>query len=361
MKQYYIGIDLHSNNLHLAVMDAVGQRHRHRKLPCDLARVLDFLKPYEQQIQLIVVESTYNWYWLVDGLGQRDYPVVLANPAQMPQYQGLKHSQDDDDAYWLAEMARLDILPTGYIYEPEQRSVRDLLRRRMLLVQQRTSLILSFKGLHARTHGQAPKLSEVKQLDADQAAAAFASNGDQLSARIQITLIGHYAQQISALEKEVLGQMKATPLYARLQSIPGIGKILGLTIALETGDITRFADAGHFASYCRTVEGKRYSNEKVKGRNNRKCGNRYLSWAFVEAAHCSRRHDAQCAAFFAKKKRQRNTAVATKALGCKLAKAAWWIMKDGRPYDRQKMFGPETSQPLPEATLPAGGPSHHPD
>jgi len=339
MNQYYIGIDLHSNNLHLAMKDQDGKRRLHKKLPCDLNQVLEFLRPYREAIRTIAVESTYNWYWLVDGLREHDYPVLLANPAQIHQYQGLKQSKDIDDAYWLAEMARLDILPTGYLYDPKLRSVRDLLRRRMLLVHQRTGLILSFKGLHARTHGHAPKLAEVKRLAPEEAAAGFEREGDQLAARVQVTLLEHFDEQIALIEREVLRRVKATPLFQRLQSIPGIGKILGMTIALETGDITRFPSPGDFASYCRTVESKRWSNQKVKGRNNGKCGNRHLAWAFVEAAHCSRRFDERCAAFFEKKKRQRNTAVATKALGCKLAKAAWWIMKEGTAYDAGRMFG----------------------
>ncbi|RMF11452.1 MAG: IS110 family transposase [Alphaproteobacteria bacterium] len=339
MNKYYIGIDLHSNNLHLAMKDQDGNRQLHKKLPCDLDQVLAVLKPHRKTIKTVAVESTYNWYWLVDGLRENDYPAVLANPAQINQYQGLKQTKDVDDAYWLAEMARLDILPTGYIYDPQLRSVRDLLRRRTQLVHQRTGLIVSFKSLHARTLGATPRLAEVKSLEPEKAAASFDREGDQLTAQVQVTMIGHLDEQIAIIERAVLRQTKPTALYQRLQSIPGIGKILGMTIALETGEIERFPSAGDFASYCRTVDSKRWSNEKVKGRNNGKCGNKYLAWAFVEAAHSSRRYDEKCAAFYEKKKQQRNTAVATKALGCKLAKAAWWIMKEGTTYDARRMFG----------------------
>src|SRR5204863_2589543 len=107
------------------------------------------------------VESTFNWYWLVDGLKAASYPVVLANPAKIDQYSGIKHADDKNDAFFLAELCRLEILPTGYIYDPELRPVRDLLRRRLSLVHQRTALLLSFKSLYARTTGQAlPLLSE---------------------------------------------------------------------------------------------------------------------------------------------------------------------------------------------------------
>lgn len=80
------------------------------------------------------------------------------------------------------------------------------------------------------------------------------------------------------------------------------------------------------------------SNSKVKGRRNGKCGNKYLAWAFVEAAHLAKRFDPSCRSFFERKKGQRNTTVATKALACKLAKAAWWVMKTNEPYQSQRMF-----------------------
>ena len=124
-----------------------------------------------------------------------------------------------------------------------------------------------------------------------------------------------------------------------LESLPGVGQILGLTIALESDDPTRFATAGHFASYCRTVQSRRQTNNKQKGHNNRKCGNKHLAWAFVEAAQFARRFDPQCRQFYETKKQKRNVAVATKALACKLSKAAWHIMNEDVDYDPQRVFG----------------------
>lgn len=121
----------------------------------------------------------------------------------------------------------------------------------------------------------------------------------------------------------------------------GIGKILGMTITLEVGEIERFKSAGHFASYCRAVESKRTSNEKGKGQNNRKCGNKYLSWAFVEAANFARRYDERCRRWYDRKASQTNTVIATKALACKLAKAAWHVMAHKTDYDRRRMLPEE--------------------
>ncbi len=162
-KTLMAGIDLHSNNLMIGIVDGEGRRIRHQKLECDLKEILKFLRPYQRRLKSVAVESTYNWYWLVDGLQAADYPVVLANPAKIEQYSGIKHADDRNDAYFLAELQRLNILPTGYIYDAALRPVRDLLRRRVSLVQQRTALVLSFKSLYTRMTGQTMSLSRVKK------------------------------------------------------------------------------------------------------------------------------------------------------------------------------------------------------
>jgi len=164
------GIDLHSNNALCGLMDESGRRLVHKKLPCELPAILQLLEPYKDRIATVAIESTYNWYWLADGLQDHGYPVVLANPARMKPYDGLKHTDDVSDAYFLTELLRLGILPTGHLYDRKHRPVRDLLRRRLLLVRQRTSLILSFKSLNERTLGQRVPLSRVKTMSAEDAA-----------------------------------------------------------------------------------------------------------------------------------------------------------------------------------------------
>ena len=130
MKKVVAGVDLHSNNLVIGIMDMDGKRLASQKLDCDLRQVVKFLAPFKKRLEKMAVESTYNWYWLVDGLQALSYPVVLANPAGMEQYNGIKHADDTNDAFFVAELLRLNILPTGHIYDADLRPVRDLLRRR---------------------------------------------------------------------------------------------------------------------------------------------------------------------------------------------------------------------------------------
>jgi hypothetical protein len=149
----YSAADLHSNNHLLAIIDEQDKRVLEKRLPNDLATTLQTLEPYRAGIVGIAVESTFNWYWLVDGLIEAGYTVKLVNTSKVRQYEGLKYTDDRHDAFWLAHQMRLGILPTGYIYPKEQRAVRDLLRERRRLVRQRTtvSLVLSFPtgGLNA--------------------------------------------------------------------------------------------------------------------------------------------------------------------------------------------------------------------
>jgi transposase len=340
------GIDLHSNNLFCAIIDMEGKRLLEKKLPCELGPVMAALKPFQERLDTIAVESTYNWYWLVDGLQDAGYSTVLANPAKINQYNGLKHTDDRSDAFFLAELLRLKILPTGYICDRKWRAVRDLLRRRLLLVGKRTSLILSLKSMHARVLGRDLPLKQLKTMEVQKVEALFEHPADQVAAHCELELIQQLDRNIEKIEKTVLAVVKHLPRYKALQTLPGVGIILGLTITLETAEVKRFATPGDYASYCRCVDAKRLSNSKKKGQNNGKCGNKYLSWAYVEAANFAKRHDQQCRRFYDRKTAKTNSIIATKALACKLAKAAWHVMSQETPYDPQRVFPGEKKSAL---------------
>ncbi len=123
----YGGLDLHSTNVVIQLINEKDEVMYRKKLGCDLDRILAGLEPFKETIEGLAVESTFNWYWLVDGLMDVGYPVQLVNTAAVKQYEGLKYTDDDSDAFWLAHLMRLGILPTGYIYPKATRGVRDLL------------------------------------------------------------------------------------------------------------------------------------------------------------------------------------------------------------------------------------------
>ena len=160
----YAGIDLHSSNSFVGVINDQNERLYGSKLPNDLNGILAALDPFKDNLEKVIVESTYNWYWLVDGLIEAGYKVSLANPSAMTQYVGMKYSDDRSDSFWLAHQELLGILPTGYIYPKEGRPLRDLLRRRLLFVRHRTSHVLSLQSMITRHLGDRLKGREIKSL-----------------------------------------------------------------------------------------------------------------------------------------------------------------------------------------------------
>ena len=172
----YGGIDLHSNNSVINLVDEKGKVVFKKRIVNDLSTIITHLDSYFDAIVGLVVESTYNWYWLVDGLMEAGYKVHLANTAAIQQYSGLKHGDDDSDANWLANMLRLAILPEGYIYPKEERMVRDLLRKRLQLVQQNTLNLLSIQGLYVRHLNNRLSGNKLKQLTPEQLALDFADS-----------------------------------------------------------------------------------------------------------------------------------------------------------------------------------------
>ena len=334
----YSAADLHSNNHFLTIIDEQDKRILEKRLPNELAVTLKTLEPYRAALAGIAVESTFNWYWLVDGLMEAGYSVSLVNTSKACQYEGLKYTDDRSDAFWLAQQMRLGILPTGYIYPKQQRAVRDLLRERRRLVRQRTTNVLSTQStLWRHTAIRVPS-----KVILGQKAASWPELSD---ANIELGIQAHRAtievlnKQIELIERTVLKSLKPKAEYQMLLTVPGIGPVIAWTIVLEAGDLTRFENVGHFASYCRCVNSERRSNDKKKGKNNAKNGNPYLAWAFYEAAHFGIQFLPSAKRFYEKKAAQRNPILAMKALSNKIARACYYVMRDRVPFDPVRLFG----------------------
>jgi transposase len=334
----YGGIDLHSNNSVIALTDETDRIVYRKRLANDEERILEELDPSQEAIHGLVVESTYNWYWLVDALMAAGYQVHLANTAAIVQYSGLKYSDDDTDAAWLAKLLRLGLLPEGYIYPKAERAVRDLLRRRLSLVHQHTANLLAVQNLFSRNRGRSISANEARRLTPESVAELVADAN--LALAIQSTVLVMRGQQaaIQLLERQAWLQTKETPAWRALLSVSGIGRILGLTILLETGPIERFADVGHYASYCRCVGSTHVSNGKQKGKGNTKNGNKYLAWAYVEAANFAVRYNPQIKRYYQRKRAKTKGVVAIKAVAHKLARACYHMLREGSAFDVNRAF-----------------------
>lgn len=334
----YCGIDLHSNNSVISIIDDNDHVRFEKRLPNDIVRILEVLTPYKQDLAACVVESTYNWYWLVDQLIAEGFTVKLAHTTAIPQYSGLKHSNDQTDARHLAHLLRLGILPEGYIYPAEQRALRDLLRRRLLFVRQRTLHLLSLQSLITRQTGQNLSSNQIQSLDDQQLDQLF-TPPLRLGAQLSYLAMEWHAQAIKLIERDIHKQLGSSESYDLINSIPGVGKVLASTIVLETGDIERFPGPGNYASYARCVGADKVSNGKIKGHGNAKSGNKYLSWAFMEAAHFSAIWSPAIKHFYQKRQRTRHVMIAKKTIANKLARACYFMLKRRERFNEQRAFG----------------------
>ncbi|OGB25600.1 MAG: hypothetical protein A3I66_13455 [Burkholderiales bacterium RIFCSPLOWO2_02_FULL_57_36] len=161
----FCGIDLHSNNSFLVISDEHDKVLYSKRHPNNLEEICAVLSPYKTNLFGVVVESTFNWYWLVDGLQEAGYCVHLANTTAIKQYDGLKHRGDESDARHLAHLLRLGLLPEGHIMPKAMRAVRDLARKRMQLVQQRTVQILSTETIFDQQCGKHLNSNDIKKLN----------------------------------------------------------------------------------------------------------------------------------------------------------------------------------------------------
>src|SRR5919109_3419277 len=335
----YGGIDLHANNSVIVLLNEQDEVIYRKRLSNDLPAILEQLAPYHAEVKGLVVESTYNWYWLVDGLMDAGYRVHLANPAAMQQYNGLKYTDDYSDAHWLAHVLRLGVLPEGYIYPKAARAVRDVLRKRSHLVRQQTANVLSLQNILVRNTGIRLSAKRIHALTLEEVERLLPEPDQVLAVTSSLALLHCLGQQIQTLAKAVSKRLKHTPAYAQLLTVDGIGTILAQTIVLETGAIGRFPTVGHYASYCRCVGSTKISNGKRKGQGNGKNGNPYLDWASMEAAQFAIRCSPTVQRFYQRKQAKSHLMIARKAVAHKLARACYYMMRDLVPFEVHKAFG----------------------
>ncbi len=335
----YVGMDLHATNTYVGMVDEENNVLYKQRFKNELPLILSALDLFKKDIQGVVVESTFNWYWLVDGLMDQGYRVHLANVSAIKQYEGLKQIDDKRSAFWLANLLRLGILPTGYIYPKEGRPTRDLLRKRLQLVRHRTSHVLSVKNILARNLGLRMKSEDIKKITDAEVKRFFPDREMQTAVFSSVGLIRHLEEEIDTIERMITRKLNVRKEFARLMTVPGIGKILTLTIMLEVGNIHRFPTVGDYSSYCRCVKSIRTSAGKIIGYGNRRNGNKYLSWAYIEAAQAARRFHETARSYYEKKMARTNRIVAIKALSHKLTRASYYVMRDQVVYDPARLFG----------------------
>ena len=211
----YGAIDLHSNNNVTALIDDKDKVVYQKRLSNDLPLILGQLSPHASSIEGIVVESTYNWYWLVDGLMDKEYRVHLANTAAIQQYEGVNYTDDDSDARWLAHLFRLGVLPEGYIYPKEGRAVGIYCASAASLCTKRPPS-LSIQNLYSRNTGQSISANRIKQLSSEKVDALFPNPDLAIAVKANLAVMRSLETEIAILKRIVKERIKLKPAYRYL-------------------------------------------------------------------------------------------------------------------------------------------------
>jgi transposase len=338
---FYCGIDLSARDSHICVVDDNLSIHLQLKAANELTCISTLLDPFMPDLQ-IVVESTFNWYWLVDGLQALGFNLSLAHTLGLTMITLAKVKTDPRDAFALAKLLRAGLIPKAYIYPASSRPVRDLLRRRLKAVALRAQEYGSLRQLLLRQGILSTSRNEIMLADDSDLNAWFSHPLVVLAAAQQLERIHLLTGQIQELEQQILNLTRDKVDYKRLLEIAGIGKILALTILYEIGEITRFKDVRHFSSYCRLAPGVAQSGAVSRRGRASKQGNAYLKSAFNQAAvvavrcypaikRCYQRH-LQCHGGSARK------LVAYNVIAHKLAQAVYVVLKQGADYNQELLF-----------------------
>jgi transposase len=260
---------------------------------------------------------------------------VLGHALYMKAIHGGKAKHDKLDAQKIAVLLRGGMLPQAYVYPEEMRATRDLLRRRLHLTRTRAELLT-----HVQQTNWQYNLPELGQKIAYKAnrhgvAARFPDPAVQTSVEGDLALIDCYDQLLREVDLTIVQtakQQDAQTLY-RLQSVPGIGKILSLVLLYEIHDITRFPRVQDVVSYCRLVKCAKESAGKRYGTSGTKIGNAYLKWAFSEAAVLFLRNNPAGQKYLARLEKKHGQGKALMVLAHKLARAVYYMLKRDVVFD----------------------------
>ena len=337
--RYYCGIDLHVRTMYVCILDAAGQVLLHQNLPAKPDALLEAVAPYRDDL-VVCCECIYTWYWLADLCAREGICFVLGHALFMKAIHGGKAKNDKIDAHKIARLLRGGMLPQAYVYPAGMRATRDLLRRRLHLVRKRGQLLA-----HIQMTNQAHNLPAFAKRIAYPSnrvgiAEHFEDRVVQKSIAVDLALLERYDALVSDLELYLVRQVKQQEPqgFQLLRSIPGIGRVLALTILYEIHDIRRFDRVQEFASYARLVKCAKESAGKKHGTSGAKMGNVHLKWAFSEAAVLFVRHCHEVKPMLTRWETQHGKGKALSILAHKLGRAAYYVLLREKAFDRQRFL-----------------------
>jgi transposase len=336
---FYCGIDLHARTMYLCILSQDGEVMLHRNMPAAPEPFLKAVAPYRDGL-VVAVECIFTWYWLADLCAREGIPFVLGHALYMNASHGGKAKNDKIDSQKIAVLLRGGMLPQAYVYPAAMRATRDLLRRRVHLTRKRAELLGHIQNTNSQYN--LPEIGKkiAYKANRDGVAERFPAPAVQKSIEVDLALIGYYDQLLSDVELTIVQTAKqhdAHTLY-RLQSVPGIGKILSLVLLYEIHDIRRFPRGQDFVSYCRLVKCAQESAGKRYGTSGAKIGNAYLKWAFSEAAVLFLRHNPVGQKYLTRLEKKHGKGKALTILAHKLARAVYYILKRDTVFDMDKFL-----------------------
>jgi transposase len=337
--QCYCGIDLHARTMSLCILNRDGAILVHRTMPAGPDPFLKAIAPYREDL-VVCVECLFTWYWLADLCAREGLPFVLGHALSMKAIHGGKAKNDKIDAQKIAVLLRGGMLPQAYVYPAEMRATRDLLRRRLHLTRKRAELLAHIQNTNSQYN--LPEIGKklAYKANRDGVVERFSDPAVQKSVEVDLALIGYYDQLLNDVELTIVQTAKqhdGQTLY-RLQSVPGIGKILSLVLFYEIHDISRFPRVQDFVSYCRLVKCAKESAGKRYGTSGAKIGNAYLKWAFSEAAVLFLRNNPVGQKYLARLEKKHGKGKALTVLAHKLARAVYYMLRRDTVFDMDKFL-----------------------
>lgn len=332
--KHYCGVDLHAKTMYVCILSQQGVVLLHRNLPCDPQRFLLMIQPFREDL-VVAAECIYSWYWLADLCAKEGIAFVLGHALYMRAIHGAKAKNDRIDSHKTAALLRGGLMPQAYVYPAEMRATRDLMRRRLHFVRQRSSLLAHIQMTHHQYNLDSPGKRISYRSNRDGLGESFEDLSVRNSIAADLALIDHYEVVIGDLELAVLRQARLHDpnAFRLLTTLPGIGKVLGLTILYEIHDIRRFPSVQDFASYSRLVKCEKSSAGKSLGTSGAKIGNAHLKWAFSEAAVLFVRHSPDGKKLLGRLEKRFGKGKALSILAHKLGRAAYFMLARGKAFD----------------------------
>ncbi len=337
--KHYCGIDLHARTMYLCVLDQAGEVLLDQNIRCDPRLFLRTVAPYRDDL-VVAVECIFTWYWLADLCAREQIPFVLGHALYMKAIHGGKAKNDRIDAHKIATLLRGGMIPQAYVYPPEMRSTRDLLRRRLYLVRKRGQLLAHIQNTHHQYNLPEPTRRILYRSNRAGIPEQFTDPSVRKSLEADFALIEVHDRLIREVELHIVRTVKEHDpgAFLALRSVPGIGKILALTLLYEIHDIHRFPRVQDFASYARLVTCAQASAGKRLGTGGRKIGNAHLKWAFSEVAVLFLRQNPRGQTLFKRLQRKHGKGKALSILAHKLGRAIYHMLDRGTAFDVEKFM-----------------------